>query len=79
MTVLVRLKPAILDPQGKTIQHSLEQMGFNEVKDVRVGKIIELDMEGDDVKKVRARAEELSRKLLANPLMESFEIVINEC
>jgi len=77
VTVIVRLKPAILDPQGKTIQHSLEQMGFSEVKDVRIGKIIELNVEGEDEPTVRARVEEFSHKLLANPLMESFEIAVD--
>jgi len=72
--VSVRLKPAILDPQGKTVQRSLQQLGYDEVKSVRIGKLIELEIETSGGKDYRQRAQELSDKLLANPLMETFEI-----
>jgi len=72
--VAVRLKPAILDPQGKTVQQALTQMGYNDVKSVRIGKLIELDVDGSDAVAVKARVEEFSRKLLVNPMMETFEI-----
>jgi len=72
--VNVRLKPAILDPQGKTVQQALTQMGYDDVKSVRIGKLIELEVEGATIQAVKARAEEFSRKLLVNPMMETFEI-----
>jgi len=72
--VSVRLKPAILDPQGKTVLHSLQQLGFNEVSSVRIGKLIELEIDSSDSEEVKVRLEEFSRKLLANPLMETFDI-----
>jgi len=72
--VSVKLKPAILDPQGKAVHHSLLQLGFNEIKSVRIGKLIELEIEGSDKENLQMRIEELSGKLLANPLMETFDI-----
>ena len=69
--VFVTLKPGVLDPQGKAIHHALEGLGFGGVKDVRQGKMIELDLadgtsEGD--------IEEMCRKLLANTVIENFRI-----
>jgi phosphoribosylformylglycinamidine synthase len=68
------LKPAILDPQGKTIQQALTQLGYSEVKSVRIGKLIELEIDAADTAAAQAKVEEFSRKLLANPLMETYEI-----
>ena len=72
--VAIKLKPAILDPQGKAVLRSLQQLGYNEVKDVRIGKIINLEVEGEDMEQIASRTEEMSKKLLANPLMEDFAI-----
>jgi phosphoribosylformylglycinamidine synthase len=72
--VSVKLKPAILDPQGKAVLHSLQQLGFTEVKSVRMGKLIELEIETDDENSANERVNELSRKLLINPLMETFNV-----
>jgi len=72
--VSVKLKPAILDPQGKAVLHSLQQLGFNEVKSVRIGKLVELEIETENEDHIRARVDELSKKLLINPLMETFDI-----
>ncbi len=72
--VSIRLKPAILDPQGKTVQQALQQLGYGDVSSVRIGKLVELDIVGSDPAVVRTKVEEFSRKLLTNPLMETFEI-----
>lgn len=72
--VAVRLKPAILDPQGKTVNQALLQLGYSEVTGVRIGKLIELDLDGADRVALQSRVEEMSRKLLSNPLVEDFEI-----
>ncbi len=71
--VSVRLKDAILDPQGKAVQNALFQLGYTEVKSVRIGKMIELELDGEDEADAKERVEQLSRKLLANPLMESYD------
>ncbi len=69
--VLVRLKPGVLDPQGRAVHHALEGMGFSGVEDVRVGRLIELDVaDGTDHATLTAMCE----KLLANTVIESFTI-----
>lgn len=69
--VYVTLKNGVLDPQGKAIHHALEGLGFDGVKDVRQGKLIELDLE-DDVSE--ADVEAMCRKLLANTVIENYRI-----
>ena len=69
--VHVTLKPGVLDPQGKAIHHALEGLGFGGVRDVRAGKLIELDLaEGVGDEEVEA----MCRKLLANTVIENFRI-----
>lgn len=72
--VEVRLKEAILDPQGKAVLQALHQLGYHRVKEVRVGKLIEVVMEGDDMEAVRKEVEQFSRQLLSNPLIETFTV-----
>ena len=69
--VFITLKPGVLDPQGKAIHHALEGLGFSGVKDVRAGKLIELDLadEASD-----SDIEAMCRKLLANTVIENFRI-----
>ena len=69
--VHVSLKPGVLDPQGRAIQHSLEGLGFSGVSDVRAGKLIELDVD-DSV--TDAAVDEMCRKLLANMVIENYRI-----
>lgn len=69
--VLVRLKPGVLDPQGRAVHHALEGMGFDGVSDVRMGRLIELDLaDGTDPATLTAMCE----KLLANTVIENFTI-----
>jgi phosphoribosylformylglycinamidine synthase len=69
--VLVRLKPGVLDPQGRAVHHALEGLGFAGVADVRIGRLIELDLaDGTDEATIRQMCE----KLLANTVIESFTI-----
>ena len=72
-TVLVRPKPGILDPQGQAIESSLRQLGFP-VGDARVGRVVDLTVDADDADTVRAEVERMCEQLLANPLIESYEI-----
>jgi phosphoribosylformylglycinamidine synthase len=78
-TILVRPKPGILDPQGEAVQSSLRQLGFA-VSEARVGRVIDLDLGngGGDREQARAELERMCEQLLANPLIESFEIALDE-
>jgi phosphoribosylformylglycinamidine synthase subunit PurS len=72
-TVLVRPKHGILDPQGQAVESSLRQLGFR-VAEARVGRVVDLELEGDDSAAARAQLERMCEQLLANPLIESYEI-----
>jgi phosphoribosylformylglycinamidine synthase subunit PurS len=74
-TILVRPKPGILDPQGEAVQSSLRQLGFT-VGEARVGRVIDLELEDGDAEAARAELERACEKLLANPLIESYEIAL---
>jgi phosphoribosylformylglycinamidine synthase subunit PurS len=76
-TVLVRPKAGILDPQGEAVQTSLRHLGFD-VGDARVGRLIELDVDAADAGQARERVDAMCRQLLANPLIESYEIELRE-
>jgi phosphoribosylformylglycinamidine synthase len=76
-TVLVRPKPGILDPQGQAVESSLRHLGFA-VAEARVGKLVELEVEADDATEARAQLERMCEQLLANPLIESYEIELQE-
>lgn len=70
--VMVRLKQGVLDPQGKAIEHALQALGFPEAQNVRVGKIIEFALPEADANRERVKA--MCDKLLANPVIEDYEI-----
>ena len=72
--VLVRLKPGILDVQGVAVRRALGGLGFNDVAEVRIGKVIEVDVDATSVVDARGRVDEMCRKLLANPLLEDYVI-----
>ena len=74
-TILVRPKPGILDPQGEAVQNSLRQLGFT-VDEARVGRVIDLELEDNDAEAARAELERACEQLLANPLIESYEIAV---
>jgi phosphoribosylformylglycinamidine synthase PurS subunit len=74
--VEVRLRPGIADPQGATIERALPALGFAGVEAVRVGKAFRFSVEAPDESSARARAEEMSERLLANPVMEDAEIAV---
>ncbi|MDX1810194.1 MAG: phosphoribosylformylglycinamidine synthase subunit PurS [Sulfurospirillaceae bacterium] len=74
--VNIQLKEGVLDPQGKAVSHALLALKFNEVQNVRVGKQIILDLEGDDEEKAFKRVEEMCEELLANTVIETYNIEI---
>lgn len=76
--VTVTLRNGILDPQGKAVEHALHSLGFNGVKGVRIGKYIELEMDGPGGEEAKKAVTEMCRKLLSNPVMEDFSIRISE-
>jgi phosphoribosylformylglycinamidine synthase PurS subunit len=76
-TVLVRPKPGILDPQGQAVESSLRQLGFP-VGDARVGRVVDLEIDATDEVAARAEVERMCEQLLTNPLIESYEIELED-
>ena len=76
LEVHVKPRPGLLDPQGKAVAHALTDLGYAGVADVRVGKILEVDVEASSEADAQARGEEMCRKLLANPVTEDFRVTV---
>ncbi len=74
--VYITLKKGVLDPQGKAVMGALSALEFNEVTDVRVGKFMELEVEGASEADVRDRVRQMCEKLLSNPVIEDFKVEI---
>lgn len=74
----ITLKNGILDPQGQTIQHGLEMLGFTGIRAVRAGKLIEIVFNGMSREQAQQATENACKKLLANPVIENYEFVIVE-
>ena len=74
--VFITLKNGVLDPQGKAIGHALNGLGFGSVGEVRQGKVIDLDLSETDVAKAKASLKDMCEKLLANTVIEKYEIEI---
>ncbi len=75
-TVLVRPKEGILDPPGEAVEGSLRKLGFP-VAAARVGKVVDLEVEAASAEEARAKVDEMCERLLANPLIETYEEVID--
>ena len=76
--IKITLRKSILDPQGKAVEHSMESLGYRNVKDTRIGKYVELVLESASEADARRTTEEVCRKLLANPVMEDFEFEVTK-
>jgi phosphoribosylformylglycinamidine synthase len=76
--IIVKLKNSILDPQGKTIHHALEMLGYKDIKSLRSGKFFELKLNFDDKEKAQALVDEICKKLLANPVTEEYHFTIED-
>ena len=72
--VVVTLKKSVLDPQGQAVGRALGSLGFSEVKDVRLGKIIELEIDSSDAAEAKKRVEQMCEKLLANTVIEEYRV-----
>jgi phosphoribosylformylglycinamidine synthase len=76
--IFISLKQGVLDPQGKAIEHSLHTLGYREVRDVRMGKYLDVDVEAASRAAAEARVREMCDKLLANPVIEDYRFEISE-
>jgi len=76
--VHVLLKPVVNDPQGQAIQGGLKSLGFDSVQRVRAGKYFEIQIEARDAAEAERQAEEMCRKLLANPVIEDYRVAVEE-
>ena len=76
--VFVTLKPSVFDPQGKTVTDALHTLGYSAVRDVRQGKYFELDIDASTPDEASRLASEAADKLLANPVIESYRIEIDQ-
>ena len=76
--IKVVMKKNILDPQGKAVLHAINDLKYSDVKDVRIGKYIEIEFNESDKTTVIKETEEICNKLLSNPIMENFDYEIEE-
>ena len=76
--IYISLKNGVLDPQGKAIENALGQLGFDGVENVRQGKMIELELAHTDASQARDRLQEMCEKLLANTVIENYDIRLND-
>ncbi len=74
--VHVTLKAGVLDPQGEAVRHALGTLGFDEVGEVRIGKVIEVDLAETDAGTAKARVREMCERLLANTVIENYDVEI---
>ena len=77
VTVTIDRRPEIADPEGTTVRRALHDLGFTEARTVRMDRVIHIEVEGDDPEHVRMRVTEMCRQLLANPVLEDFEIEVS--
>lgn len=76
--ILVILRGSILDPQGKAVEHGVHSLGYVSVKNVRIGKYVEMDVDVSTKEEAERITREVSEKLLANPIMEDFTFTVEE-
>lgn len=78
VTVTIDRRPEIADPEGTTVKRALHDLGFDSVKEVRMDRVIHMDVDGDDPTKIRVTVEEMCRQLLANPVLEDFTVEVHK-
>ena len=74
--IIVMPKKTVLDPQGKTVQHPLESLGFKGIREVRIGKFIEVELKAGNQATLKKKLDEACSKLLSNPVIEDYEFSI---
>jgi len=76
--VTITLKKTIMDAQGQTVERALHNLGYSGVQDLRIGKFIEMQLDGAPEEQLSAQLDEMCRKLLANPIIEDFRFEVEE-
>ncbi|MCI0544005.1 MAG: phosphoribosylformylglycinamidine synthase subunit PurS [Actinobacteria bacterium] len=76
VTVVINRRPEIADPEGTTVRRALHELGFTEVAEVRMDRVIHLDVDDDDQDRVRDRVDAMCSRLLANPVLEDYLVVL---
>ena len=76
--ISITLKRTVADPQGLTIKHALESLGYKDLADVRIGKLIVIRLNFKDKERVKRQVNEMCKKLLANPIIEDYHFIIKE-
>jgi len=76
VTITINRRPEIADPEGTTVRRALHELGFSEAGEVRMDRVIHMEVESDDPRQVKARVEDMCRRLLANPILEDFEVEV---
>jgi phosphoribosylformylglycinamidine synthase PurS subunit len=76
VTVTINRRPEIADPEGTTVKRALHDLGYTETADVRMDRVIHLQVEGDDPAEIKSRVEDMCRQVLANPVLEDFEVEV---
>ena len=77
VTVTINRRPEIADPEGTTVKRALHDLGYTETADVRMDRVIHLEVEGSDPAEVKARVEEMCQQILANPVLEDFDVEVD--
>lgn len=78
VTVRIDRRPEIADPEGTTVKRALHDLGFDSVASVRMDRVIHLEIDDDDAGRVRRTVEEMCRQLLANPVLEDYDIEVSD-
>ena len=78
VTVIIKRRPSILDPQGKAVEKGAAHLGLTNIKDTRIGKFIEFTVDTDDKKIAEKEVKDYCIKLLSNPIMEDYEFSLSE-
>lgn len=76
VTVTINRRPEIADPEGATVMRALHDLGYTEANEVRMDRVIHMEMDGEDVEMIKAEVEKMCRQVLANPVLEDFEIEV---
>ena len=76
VTVTINRRPEIADPEGVTVMRALHDLGYDEAETVRMDRVIHMEVAGDDSEQIKARVEEMCKRLLANPVLEDFEVEV---
>ncbi|HEX9847973.1 MAG TPA: phosphoribosylformylglycinamidine synthase subunit PurS [Acidimicrobiia bacterium] len=77
VTITIDRRPEIADPEGTTVKRALHELGFTETTTVRMDRVIHMEVDGDDPGEVKARVEEMCRRLLANPVLEDYSVRVD--